>query len=321
MSETELFRFGAFADLQYGDWDDRQNYSGTRNRFYRNSLEILKRSVDIFCREKVDFVIQLGDLIDGFNAFEFNSTQAAYADVMSIIRTNMPDVPFFHVIGNHELYNFPRTDLHFTLPFPETYELVQYNCRNSRAAFFKPQPKIGFIIIDTYEFSMLGYPEESIYAEARDFLSSHNGHDDLNSPALLEGLKKRFVKFNGALSSDQVNWLENILSKCDDENISIMIAGHLPIFPDACDPVCLEWRYEELLLCLQRHKSVKAYFAGHNHDGGYAVDSVGIHHITFPGVIETEPGVDCFGIVKVFDTHLNIEGFGRVASRLCQFRQ
>lgn len=55
-----------------------------------------------------------------------------------------------------------------------------------------------------------------------------------------------------------------------------------------------------------------AYFAGHDHDGGYAVDAEGIHHITFQGAIETTPGVDTYAVVYLRQSGLTIHGYGRV---------
>ena len=45
---------------------------------------------------------------------------------------------------------------------------------------------------------------------------------------------------------------------------------------------------EQVLALLQRHVSVQAFIAGHDHDGGYAVDRAGIHHIIPPAPIEVE---------------------------------
>ncbi|MCK7476410.1 MAG: hypothetical protein M0C28_01610 [Candidatus Moduliflexus flocculans] len=46
------------------------------------------------------------------------------------------------------------------------------------------------------------------------------------------------------------------------------------------------WNDGEVVARLERHPSVKAYFAGHNHDGGLAVKN-GIVYLTFAGMVET----------------------------------
>ena len=52
-------RFGIIADVQYADKDD----AGSRN--YRGSIDKLAAAVDTFNAQGVDFVINLGDFIDG----------------------------------------------------------------------------------------------------------------------------------------------------------------------------------------------------------------------------------------------------------------
>jgi len=40
---------------------------------------------------------------------------------------------------------------------------------------------------------------------------------------------------------------------------------------------------------LHRHSCVLAFFAGHTHESAYGRDDAGLHHVVFPGVIETLP--------------------------------
>jgi hypothetical protein len=41
---------------------------------------------------------------------------------------------------------------------------------------------------------------------------------------------------------------------------------------------------------MQASKSVVAYFAGHDHEGGYCMDDTGIHHIVPPAPLECDEG-------------------------------
>ena len=65
-------RFGVVADVQYCDIDDARNFAGTEVRFYRGSLDGARRAAQGFEEARLgrglDFVAQLGDLIDGQNA-------------------------------------------------------------------------------------------------------------------------------------------------------------------------------------------------------------------------------------------------------------
>lgn len=62
------------------------------------------------------------------------------------------------------------------------------------------------------------------------------------------------------------------------------------------------------------------FLAGHDHDGGYCVDSTGIHHLTVEGVIETPPDCDAFGTVYVYEDKMILRGNGRVKNRVLMYR-
>ena len=65
-----ICRFGLIADIQYAPIDAATNFAGTETRDYRGALVEAKRAVDYWNSMKpgIDFVAQLGDLIDGQNA-------------------------------------------------------------------------------------------------------------------------------------------------------------------------------------------------------------------------------------------------------------
>lgn len=56
-------------------------------------------------------------------------------------------------------------------------------------------------------------------------------------------------------------------------------------------------------------------FAGHDHDGGYKYDEKSkIHHVTFPSpmVCLNKGEKTAHAVIKVFETHLEIEGTHKV---------
>lgn len=70
-----LFSFGVVSDVQYADREDGHNYLQTKIRRYRAALDGLRRAVARWQGEeeaggegKGFFVLQLGDLVDGFAA-------------------------------------------------------------------------------------------------------------------------------------------------------------------------------------------------------------------------------------------------------------
>jgi hypothetical protein len=79
---------------------------------------------------------------------------------------------------------------------------------------------------------------------------------------------------------------------------------------------------EVLSLLSSCRAQVVAVLAGHDHDGGYKLDEKSnIHHLTFqsPMVCLNKGEKTAHAIVKVFETHLEIEGSGTVPSRTLHF--
>eukprot|EP00300_Choanocystis_sp_HF-7_P018387 c20022_g1_i5.p1 GENE.c20022_g1_i5~~c20022_g1_i5.p1 ORF type:complete len:114 (+),score=14.72 c20022_g1_i5:139-480(+) len=104
--------------------DDGSDFARTVVRRYRQSLQSLNFAVQswnhqINNQQAISFIIQLGDLMDGF-AIRNGTRDKDLATLMQAIEACQ--APWYHVIGNHELYNFPRHELcqHplFTSSFP-----------------------------------------------------------------------------------------------------------------------------------------------------------------------------------------------------------
>jgi manganese-dependent ADP-ribose/CDP-alcohol diphosphatase len=77
------------------------NFSRTTERAYRGALEALRQAVTHWNAESVDFVIQLGDIIDGQCA-ALGQTESASDAVME--QLNRCSCEVYNCIGNHELY-------------------------------------------------------------------------------------------------------------------------------------------------------------------------------------------------------------------------
>ncbi len=94
-SDGEYFKFGAVADIQYADKDQRWS------SYYRESLGLLKNAVAHFNELQPSFVIQLGDLIDGHK----NDPERSGVDMdMILAEYEKLKVPYYHVIGNYCVY-------------------------------------------------------------------------------------------------------------------------------------------------------------------------------------------------------------------------
>ncbi|XP_067860427.1 manganese-dependent ADP-ribose/CDP-alcohol diphosphatase-like isoform X1 [Heptranchias perlo] len=331
------FTFGVIADIQYANIENGFNYAGTRERYYRNSLRLLRGAIKEWNEETTapKFILQLGDIIDGCNS-QLKSSDDALQAVIHEFANCMS--PVHHIWGNHEFYNFDR-------------ELLLKSALNSKhlgndrtsdntdscsiktnlgpadpEAFygyhFSPCPKFRFILTDAYDLSILGRKKTSKkHHDSMQILKSNNENENLNSPIGLAGLNLRFVGFNGGFSQEQLEWLNKVLTFSDNNQEKVTVIGHLPVHPDSTDPMCVAWNYDEMLSVLHAHTSVVCFIAGHDHDGGYYLDDHGIHHLTFEGVIETSPESDAFGTVHVYEDKMILKGRGRIPERVLYYRK
>ncbi|XP_053939549.1 manganese-dependent ADP-ribose/CDP-alcohol diphosphatase [Cuculus canorus] len=313
-----LFAFGVIADIQYADAEDGYDYSGIRRRYYRQSLQLLQEAVGAWREEKqqLGFVLQLGDSIDGINA---RSGQAEKALQKVLGALEQLPVPVHHAWGNHELYNFSRARLaHTGLGQRPAGAMAGPPGRDCHAYHFVATACFRVIVLDAYDVSILGSePDSPRYRESLRLLREKNPNDDLNSPT---GLREpRFVEFNGGFSQAQLDWFDEVLKFSDENQEKVIVMGHLPIHPDASDIVSLAWNYEDALSVIHSHGCVVCFIAGHLHDGGYCLDSHGVHHLTLEGVIETPPESNAFGTIYVYEDKMILKGRGRISDKVMHF--
>ncbi|KAF2293258.1 hypothetical protein GH714_040627 [Hevea brasiliensis] len=126
--------------------------------------------------------------------------------------------------------------------------------------------------------------------EALEFLRSKNPNSEKNSPEGLLGLQRRFLMFNGAVGKNRWN------------------------DPGVSSPEALLWNYDEVMNVIHRYNCVKVCLSGHDHKGGYSIDSHGIHHKSFEAALECPPGTDSFGYIEVYDNRLMLFGTDRMES-------
>lgn len=187
-SSEHLFSFGVIADIQYANLEDGYNYQGTRRRYYRHSLLHLQGAIEHWNRESSPpcCVLQLGDIIDGYNA-QYKASEKSLELVMNVFQRLK--VPVHHTWGNHEFYNFSRdylTNSKLNTKFledqikhhPETVPTGSFY-----AYHFVPFPKFRFILLDSYDLSVLGVDQSSPkYQQCLKMLKEHNPNMELNSP-------------------------------------------------------------------------------------------------------------------------------------------
>ncbi|XP_053566699.1 dual specificity mitogen-activated protein kinase kinase 4 [Bombina bombina] len=228
------FTFGIIADIQYADMDDGYNFMKTRKRYYRNSLILLQNAVYEWSTESVKpiFILQLGDIIDGFNT-KNNGSETSLAKVL--LEIEKIKILCHHIWGNHDFYNFSRKYLQHsklnTKPLDRCTGQLDMTSQSSQseeetfyAYHFSPHPKFRIVLIDSYDLSVLGRdPSHTKYKKSMQMLKENNHNEDLNSP---EGLKKPyFVQFNGGISASQLNWINHVLTSSDEKEEKVIVAG------------------------------------------------------------------------------------------------
>ncbi|KAJ7297388.1 hypothetical protein O6H91_03G031600 [Diphasiastrum complanatum] len=304
-AEAPIFSFGVITDVQYADIADGQSFRGVP-RYYRHSLQVLRRAVNHWNQKRlVNFAVQLGDIVDGFCPKE--ESLPAVMKVLSEFNS-LQCGTVYHILGNHCLYNLPRNQLNKLLKFPSWPNAHSYYD-------FTPSPNFRFVILDGYDVSAIGWPEEHAHRKAAiELLKQKNPNSDKNSPDGLIGEECRFVKFNGGVGEDQLIWLNQVLKDAVACRQKVIVCCHIPLHPGATSPNALLWNYNEVLDVIHQHNCVIACLAGHDHTGGYVIDSHGIHHRVLEAVLECPPGTNAFGHIDVFHDKLSLIGNDRMAS-------
>lgn len=301
-AKLPLFSFGVISDVQYADIPDGHSFRGVP-RYYRHSILVLQRAVSKWNDHNIQFAMNFGDIVDGFCP-KNKSLSAVEKVVKEFEKFNGPT---YHMIGNHCLYNLPRTDLISLLKVPSLHGHAFYD--------FSPSPGYRFVVLDAYDISAFGWPKDHPNRlAAMKILKIKNPNPDKNSPNGMVGLDRRFVMFNGAVGKEQLLWLDNILRGSTKNAEKVIICSHLPLHPNAASSSALLWNYEEVLNVIHRYNCVKACLAGHYHNGGYFVDSHGIHHRVLEAALECPPGSNAFGHIDVYHDRLFLFGTDRIKS-------
>ncbi|CAI5700614.1 hypothetical protein KXD40_003631 [Peronospora effusa] len=330
---TPLVSFGLVTDVQYADVEDGWDFHHTSQRYYRNALPQLQATVAEWLRvaksetstTKLRFAVNLGDLIDGKNRPAFTSRQALESTKAAWKLFEDRVGPVHHLVGNHELYNFPASVIQKELLYqpPRTAESAP---RRSYYDFQVPDaPNFRFVVLDCYGLSILGREKsDPVYQEALALLRRINPNENFNSPIGLMNEQRRFVAFNGAVDQEQMCWLEETLVKATKNKDHVVIFTHVPIHPSTTPaPSSLLWNYPEMLELIRRFSCVRVVFSGHSHADGYVYEhdgmhSNGVHFVVCDAILECTPTETAHALVHVFHDKLIVQGYGKIPTReLC----
>ncbi len=276
--QTPLFSFGVITDAQYGE------YSPSAGRHYAQSLVKLQEAIDTFNLLSLDFVIQLGDLIEkDFKNFD---------TVLSIY--HRLKAPTRHVLGNHD-YQVADSLKHLV---PAKLGL--------QSTWYKfTRPGWRFIVLDGNDLSFYAPGDSARQQETMSTFNSAKAAEKTNAK-----------EWNGALSTHQFKWLKEELDLAQGAEESVIIFSHFPVWPPDKHNV---WNDKDLLGALGASPAVRAYVSGHNHTGGYGRKGI-IHFITLNAMVNTRE-YNAFAVVDVYADKMVIKGFGREPSRELPFKK
>ncbi|KNA16951.1 hypothetical protein SOVF_084280 [Spinacia oleracea] len=298
-----LFSFGVVSDVQYADIPDGRSFLGVP-RYYRHSILVLERAVQRWnSLQHLSFAVNFGDIVDGF------CPKDQSLDSVKKVASKFEEFngSVYHMIGNHCLYNLSRETLLPLLKIPSNDGCAYYD--------FSPIPGYRLVVLDGYDISAIGWPEDHPKSmEAMRILKEKNPNSDKNSPVGLEDLERRFLMFNGGVGKEQLKWLDHALQNATDKKQKVIICCHLPLDPGASSSEALLWNYNEVMDIIHKYKCVKACFGGHEHKGGYSIDSHGVHHRVLEAALECPPYSDAFGYIDVYDDRISLVGTGRMKS-------
>ncbi|MGJ5820026.1 metallophosphoesterase [Paludibaculum fermentans] len=273
-AQQPLFSFGAIADVQYADKDDAMG------RQYRVSTAKLAACANQLNRERLQFVVHLGDLIDE-GAGNLEVIRRVYDQVQA---------PRYYVLGNHD-FTAGRSTLMAALGLAKPY--YSFTVKGWT-----------FVVLDGMNESVAGgWPESDAHAQA--------------GRATLEALRKAGVPnaqtWNGALGPEQRQWLRETLTRAAAQGSRVVVFNHFPVLAAACRPEHLLWDHEEVLRILEGSPATAAYMNGHDHKGGAALHS-GIPYLTLPGMVEHAVTESC-QVVDVYPDSLVVRQAGAEGGR------
>lgn len=267
-------RILAIADIQYADKDAH----GTR--FYRNSIQKLERIRLETQGQPLDFLIHLGDLVDG----GYRNVQAPLAEL-----ERFPLQKYF-VMGNHDFAdteeNVEKTRKALGLGLPSYYSFDRGNWRfvaadsNTLGAYFKPK-------------------QEPLKSEAEAAMRT-----------AVEAKASYAKSWNGGIDKAQFAWLKSLLERSEAEGKKVLIFAHTPARPIGPH---IAINTGEIVSFLAKHPCVKAYVNGHDHRGGYE-EAGGVHYLTVSGLVETAD-IASYAILELYADRIEVLGHGNTPSR------
>ena len=261
-------KVGLVADPQYA------NKPTSGKRHYSETLWKLEEAIDTFNYYEIDFVQNLGDIID----IKWESFDA----ILPIYQKLNPGIENYHLLGNHE---FSVDSIHFKsilkrLSMPNYY--YSYTKKGWR-----------FIVLDATEYSYYSNALHNNEISQIDlYYKKTKGQPNNN-------------RWNSAIGTTQQKWLKQEIESANLLGQKIIVFSHMPLRPKD-DPHNL-WNDYDIIEIMEGSSNVIAYINGHNH-GGDSKFKNGIHYITLFGMVDTK--ISSYGILEFYTDSLLLKGYG-----------
>ena len=267
-----ILKIGLVADPQYAD----KPTAG--KRYYRESLWKLQEAIETFNKEDIDFVQNLGDIID--KGWE------SYDSIIPLYQGLLPGIENHHLLGNHD-YSFDTSHLPVlleTLSMPDFYYSYVKN-------------DWLFIVLDATDYSYFSNP-----------LHKHDTNK-INAYYHSTAGKSNHHRWNSAIGEEQKLWLKQELHRARSSEQKVVVFSHMPLRPtDVSENL---WNNTEIIEILENHSNVVAFINGHNHAGNYIYKN-GIHYITIVGMVDTM--TNSYGILEIYKDSMVLKGYGNQKS-------
>ena len=276
-SHEPILTIGLIADPQYCDCDP----GGTR--YYRETMWKLPRAVDTMNKYQVDFVMNLGDMIDRYYE-SYDSVSKHYEKL---------NMPYYNLLGNHafeEVADELKSTIVSRYGMPGFY--YSFDTGNWR-----------FLVLDGTELAAYSrYIHPELAEEGDSVRNSVQG--------MINGLS-----WNGGISKAQQVWMRSEIEQAADSGQNVILFCHFPVYPDSVDLNL--WNKDEIITQLEQYPNVVAYINGHLHEGNYGYKN-NIHYYTQAAMLDT-PDTNSFAIMRIFPKDIVIQGFGRVSDRILPY--
>jgi predicted phosphodiesterase len=269
--KTTSFKIGIISDCQYC------NCNVKWDRYYKKSPQRLEEAIAILNKDSLNYTIHLGDFIDK----DFESLER----ILPLWKKLKS--PSYHVLGNHDF------EVKDSL---KEKVMKQLNLENRYYSFVEEDWR--FIVLDGNDLSFHG----ALTTDKKE-----------QTDSLFNLLNKELPylkKWNGALSSEQLTWIQKELDAAVKKNQKVGFYCHFPIFPIDQHNI---WNREQFLSIIKPYANVKIFFNGHNHAGAYQMQNK-VHYLTFKGMVDTE-NTSAFAKVQFDKDTITIEGYHREPSR------